>query len=354
MGWADFGYMGSEYTTVKSPNIDAFARAPGSMLLRDMHSGGTVCSPTRASVLTGRNSWRDCVHGVWGPMDPTEGQGKNNGATGPHAANDTFAPMNTFTVADAIHAADPALGYGKGSTFIAGKWHLGNFFPGLGHATPIMHGFDHMFMTQEVAPTSTTNCNCDPAWVSSCRLGHNAQWPCANYWTEDPTSETGIRNMTEPVGPNDGALIVDKFEEFVTSRGGKPFLSLLLFHNNHIPFVATAEGAAACASGAQCPSDRGFDANNVSKQLDYFGALVDIDVQIGRVRSILKEKGYADSTLLWLASDNGPEVNAPNGFVPADVGGGDFGGPGEARPLRGRKRVRADQRPAAPVVTSQA
>ena len=36
-----------------------------------------------------------------------------------------------------------------------------------------------------------------------------------------------------------------------------------------------------------------LDANNVSKQLDYFGALVDIDVQIGRVRSILKEKGYA-------------------------------------------------------------
>ena len=68
------------------------------MLLKDMHSGGTVCSPTRASLLTGRNSWRDCVHGVYGPGDPTDGPSSNNGAPGDH--NDTFAPQYTFTVAD--------------------------------------------------------------------------------------------------------------------------------------------------------------------------------------------------------------------------------------------------------------
>jgi hypothetical protein len=115
----DFGFMGSSFTTVKSPNIDAWAKSPSAMLLKDMHSGGTVCSPTRSSVLTGRNSWRDCVHGVYGPGDPTLGPSMNNGALGDH--NDTFAPQFTFTVADAIHAADPALGYSDG-TFIAGKW----------------------------------------------------------------------------------------------------------------------------------------------------------------------------------------------------------------------------------------
>lgn len=285
---------------------------------------------------SGRNSWRDCVHGVYGPGDPTEGPSTNNGALGDH--NDTFAPQFTFTVADAIHAADPDLGYADG-TFIAGKWHLGDFFKGRGaHATPLMHGFDHMFMTQEVAPTSTTNCACDPAWESQCRFGHNKGWGCTNYWTEDPTAPEGIVNMSTPVGANDAALIVDKFEAFVESRHGRPFLSLLLFHNNHIPFVATAQGAEACASGAQCPAGRGYDVNQPNAQLDYFGALIDIDVQIGRVREILKQKGYAESTLVWLASDNGPEVNAPNGFIDAEVGGGLFKGPGEARPLRGRKR----------------
>ena len=67
--------------------------------------------------------------------------------------------------------------------------HLGDFFKGRGaHATPLMHGFDHMFMTQEVAPTSTTNCACDPAWESQCRFGHNKPWACTNYWAEDPSA----------------------------------------------------------------------------------------------------------------------------------------------------------------------
>lgn len=140
--------------------------------------------------------------------------------------------------------------------------------------------------------------------------------------------------MSTPVGVNDGALIVDKFEEFVKGRDGQPFLSPLFFHNNHIPFVATAAGAAACSSGAQCPPGSNFSA----KQLDYFGALVDIDEQIGRVRTILKQLGYSDSTLVWLASDNGPEVNVPEGEFSPGVPGGGGGGPGEGRPLRGRKR----------------
>jgi arylsulfatase A-like enzyme len=142
------------------------------------------------------------------------------------------------------------------------------------------------------------------------------------------------------VGPNDGALIVDKFEAFVHSRKSKPFLALLHFHNNHIPFVATAQGSEACIGG-QCkrqPGDGPWDPDNPSKQLDYFGSLVDIDVQIGRVRRILNETGYAPSTLVWLASDNGPEVNVPSGFTSSSVAGGRAGGPGEARPLRGRKR----------------
>ena len=53
VGWADFGFMNSSFTTVKSPNIDAWAQAPTSMLLKDMHSGGTVC---RSSIQTTRTT----------------------------------------------------------------------------------------------------------------------------------------------------------------------------------------------------------------------------------------------------------------------------------------------------------
>ena len=58
IGWADFGYNNG---TARTPRIDAWARAKGSVLMQDFHSGGTVCSPTRATVLTGRNHFRDCV-----------------------------------------------------------------------------------------------------------------------------------------------------------------------------------------------------------------------------------------------------------------------------------------------------
>ena len=223
--------------------------------------------------------------------------------------------------------------------------HLGNFEGDPDYvSTPLHHGFDHMFMTQEVAPTSTTNCACSAEWRDSCRFGHNGAWTCANYWREcdsvEPCSPYNITNMSTPVGPNDGALIVDKFHSFVQSRNGKPFLALLHFHNNHIPYVATEAGASACIGG-QCrrePGDHPWDPEAPTAQLDYFGALVDIDVQIGRVREILNDTGHAATTLLWLGSDNGPEKNVKDGFAPPGVAGGRLPGPGEARPLRGRKR----------------
>ena len=121
--------------------------------MNDMHSGGTVCSPTRATVLTGRHHLRDCVHGVYGCSDPTE--------CTPHFE---FALNKTFTIGDAVRKASSDY---KSAHF--GKWHLGSFyedsekFGGL-TSSPITHGFDHFNSTIEVAPTRTTNCNCNKEW----------------------------------------------------------------------------------------------------------------------------------------------------------------------------------------------
>ena len=62
--------------------------------MQDLHSGGTVCSPTRATVLTGRNHFRDCVDYVFGCSDMTE-----------CVPDFEFAPSRTFTVGDAVRAA---------------------------------------------------------------------------------------------------------------------------------------------------------------------------------------------------------------------------------------------------------
>ena len=62
--------------------------------MQDFHSGGTVCSPTRATVLTGRNHFRDCVNYVYGCSDMTE-----------CVPNFEFA-AETFTVPMAVRKAN--------------------------------------------------------------------------------------------------------------------------------------------------------------------------------------------------------------------------------------------------------
>ena len=51
IGWADMSWNGG---TANTPRMAEWARRAGSILMQDSHSSGTVCSPTRASVLTGR------------------------------------------------------------------------------------------------------------------------------------------------------------------------------------------------------------------------------------------------------------------------------------------------------------
>ena len=104
-GWADFRYNNG---TAATPNVLEWSKAPGTVVMQDFHTGGTVCSPTRATILTGRNHFRDCVDYVYGCSDMTECVPKFN-----------FAPEHTYTVPMACR--DSGKGY---ESFFAGKWHL--------------------------------------------------------------------------------------------------------------------------------------------------------------------------------------------------------------------------------------
>ena len=78
--------------------MDAWAKQPGSIIMQDFHSGGTHCSPTRASVLTGRTPFRDCVFGTKGADgdDMTE-----------MIDNFPFNPARTWTIGEAVRNASP-------------------------------------------------------------------------------------------------------------------------------------------------------------------------------------------------------------------------------------------------------
>ena len=91
---------------------------------------------------------------------------------------------------------------------------------------------------------------------------------------------------------------------------------------------------------------REFDVDN-SKELDFYACMNEFDEGVGTIIAALKRLGYYDNTMIWLTTDNGPEVNCgPEGrcggtdtIPPGTLHRPDSGGPGSAGPLRGRKSL---------------
>jgi len=338
IGWADFGYNNG---TALTPNIDGWGKRAGSIIMQDGHSGGTVCSPTRATILTGRNHFRDCVDFVFDCSDMTECE-----PTMP------FAQQRTFTFPDAARKSKK--GY---ESWFGGKWHLGSFYnDSRVPSGPLFHGFDRMNATVEVAPTATANCGCNGEWEQTCNFGHYgghnhcAGGPgpggpsvpngcCFNYWWEDPESPHGVTNLTNPSYDDDSQYLAEAFEVFLDAREGRPFAAQLSFHNCHIPFIGTAAARQKCREGQTCKATNGrgdAPGNFTDYELDFYACLSELDASVGRVLRALEDRGYYENTFVWFTTDNGPEVNCPPEGYCEDSHYARA--PGDAGPLRGRKR----------------
>ena len=170
-------------------------------------------------------------------------------------------------------------------------------------SSPLTHGFDLFNATVEVAPTATTNCQCDAAWQASCDFGHNeptnhctgSQGPdpnaapgcCFNYWHGDAAAPHGVRNHTLPTPDDDATYNADAFVRFAESLGGAPFLAQVSFHTCHIPFVGTPARVAACnASGsAECAPPLAGAAPYNHQELDFYACLNELDSSVGTVSS---------------------------------------------------------------------
>ncbi|KAG7354291.1 sulfatase [Nitzschia inconspicua] len=341
IGWGDFSYNNG---TALTPNIDAWAKRDGSVLLQDFHSGGTVCSPTRATILTGRHHFRDCVDFVYGCSDMSQ-----------CVPNFEFAPSKTFTVGDAVRTAFPEEYDGNG-VFFAGKWHLGSFFNdseayGGTTSSPLTHGFNKMNATIEVAPTATLNCQCKAEWKKHCKFGHyhepNHCFPegecCFNYWWDDPMAPHGVTNLTWPTPLDDSLYLADAFSRFLEERSSseKPFLAQISFHHCHIPFIASEKAKRDCAAGKTCRLPEKGEPPYTDQELDYYACLTELDNAVGIILRAVQEYGYYNNTMIWFATDNGPEHNCPPlGLCQkADtLPHRPVEGPGSSGPLRGRKR----------------
>jgi arylsulfatase A-like enzyme len=108
MGWADIGANGSTFH--ETPHIDRLAKS--GMRFTQGYAAGSVCSPTRASIMTGKHPVRVDITD-WIP-------GQSNRPTNPllHPEDQHSLQLKEVTLAEALKQH----GY---QTFFAGKWHLG-------------------------------------------------------------------------------------------------------------------------------------------------------------------------------------------------------------------------------------
>lgn len=243
-GYSDVSFYGRG--DVRTPNIDRLAKE--GMTFTDMRSNCTVCSPSRAAILTGRYPDRVGVPGVI--------------RTRPEDSWGYLAP-GVPTLADCLRRA----GY---HTAIIGKWHLGLESPNL----PNQRGFDlfHGFLG-DMMDSYTTH------------LRHGINYMRLNAETVDPKGHaTDV--FTE--------WACDYIRERAKARG--PFFLYLAYNAPHFPIEPPADWLARVR--AREPGMSELRAKNV--------ALVEhLDAGIGRVLAALDETGLAARTLVFFASDNG-------------------------------------------------
>ena len=285
VGYGDVEYNGGQALT---PHLNAMAEGPHSIHLTRFYSGGPTCSPTRGTLLTGRNHNRYCI---WHADVGTPQSDLTCPSLGP-------LPSSEITIAEMLKEH----GY---HTSIYGKWHVGDLrpIPGGNVKWPVSHpgmnGFRDWLVTERHTASLLSNCKCSSKY--SCTMDGRRYSPvfCRNYWSMNPY--TGKLEKYPGQVFEDSNFLVDRFEEFLTKRNtSKPFFTILAFHSVHSEFLATPHW---------------FDyykkvTPNHPKR-HYLGVISALDEAIGRVRKLLQSHNIYNNTMLWFSSDNGPQVGEP-------------------------------------------
>ena len=262
MGWTDLGVQGSDL--YETPNIDRLAKQ--GMRFTNAYSACTVCSPTRAAVMTGRYPARlhltDWIHGAAAPKAKL-------------AVPDwtQYLPLDETTVAEVLHAR----GYATASI---GKWHLGDepeYFPD-------RQGFDLN--------------------IAGCGRGQPPSY-FAPY---------GIATITD--GPR-GEYLTDRLTDeacrFITAHREQPFLLYLPHYCVHTPLQAKGP----LVDHYQAKISAGLRHQNAK----YAAMIKSLDESVGRIMTTLDEAGLAQQTIVFFTSDNGGLLQSTSN-VPLRVGKG--------------------------------
>lgn len=328
MGWTDVGVYGSSF--YETPNIDRLA-ADG-MRFTDAYATCHVCSPSRASILTGKYPAR------LGLTDWLQGRGDRPYQPLKRASNKQALPMEETTIAEALREQ----GYRTG---MFGKWHVGEAEGG-----PLKQGFDVQ------VPQN---------WYKG--------WPKAGY--HYPFEMDGIEG-----GKGDYLTdnLTDEALRFIEESKDQPFFLYMSYFAVHDPIQGRADLVAKYTEKRRSlpQDDKPFvlegnpDAETkfTPEQLDamiqtpayaayrwlpnrmvkikqrqdnpQFAAQVEcVDENIGRLLARLKDLGLDENTIVIFTSDNGgmSAANLSNDSRNIDPKQLDSAYAGSVLPLRGAK-----------------
>ena len=293
LGWTDLACCGSEF--YETPNLDRLCGE--GMCFTDAYAASPVCSPTRASLLTGKYpatvgitdwiDWQDVVHPARGAVVDV-----------PYLKD---LPASEHSLAAALSDA----GY---ATWHVGKWHLG----GPGHL-PEDHGFE--------------------VNVGGCHRGSPGAGGYFSPWTIEALAGADV-----PEGTYLTDHLTDRAVDLIRRAGDRPFFLNLWYYSVHTPIQAKAAAVTryedkarglgldrfeSFAEGEPFPCEHKRD-QRVRRRLLHsdavYAAMIDaLDENIGRVLDALDATGKTGDTLVVFTSDNGglataegsPTCNAP-------------------------------------------
>lgn len=274
LGYMDVGFNNPE-TFYETPNLDQLS-AEG-MKFTNAYAACPVCSPTRASIMSGKHPARINTTDYFGAPQP-DGIVKNKSKYWlakpllPAPYEDRLA-LEEETLAEALKEA----GY---ATFFAGKWHLGpeGFWPE-------DQGFD----------------------VNAGGITRGGPYGGKRYFSPygNPRLEDG------PEGEHLPDRLASEAVNFIDEHADEPFLAYISFYSVHTPLMTREDLKAKYEEKAKSfpPDDWGEEyprkVRLVQNHAVYAGMVEAMDQAVGKVLDHLKKTGLDKTTAVFMMSDNG-------------------------------------------------
>ncbi|MBC6365849.1 sulfatase [Algoriphagus sp. AK58] len=256
LGYGDLGTFGTP--NIRTPHLDQMANE--GQKWTNFYVAASVCTPSRAGLLTGRLPIRSgMTSDKRGVLFPDSKGG---------------LPQSELTLARMLKQ----VGY---QTAAVGKWHLGHLSPHL----PTDHGFDSYFGIPYSNDMNRTENIEGKNWIDAqIQLAEEERFLAYNV----PL----MRNREIIEQPTDQRTLTKRYTEETVSQIKQmkegTFFIYLAHSLPHIPLFRSEEF------------------KNVSKGGMYGDVVEEIDWSVGKILQTLKEEGLAENTLVIFTSDNGP------------------------------------------------